>query len=42
VDRIVPRGVQQVGQQRRLILVEDESHAGRRRGSSRSWTASAA
>ena len=34
--------VEEFGEQRRLVLVEEESHAGRRRGSSRSFTARAA
>lgn len=42
VDGVMFGLVEQSGEKGRLILIEQGSHAGRRRGSSRSYTASAA
>jgi hypothetical protein len=39
---VVPVGPEQDRQSRREVLIEQQSHAGRRSGSSRSCTASAA
>lgn len=42
VDSVMPRRLQPFGQERRQVVVDEESHAVRRSGNSRSRTASAA